>query len=335
MKSGTSKHWLALGILMACAASQGMGFIISKAALFYQASLVPDESSWFLGALNLAPRFLIGVLALIAIYGPSVLRLTRSEWKQATIMGLCSFGGCMFQIDGLQRTSASVAAFFTLFYVVLIPIWAALLVRRWPRWPVWLSVGLITLGLGLLADVSLVDLRIGRGETELLIGAGFFSFMLSAINLPEFAGNRAQRTGAGMFLIEVVLFVVLAMATRSSEIGFSAPLASPQWWGWVFIISLGATIGPFLLILHWQRFVSVTEAGMLYGLSPVFALMTGLFLPALLMRLTGVYYENEIITATVLTGALLVVAANVVMQLFHVATPVMPPVPSTRSSGSE
>ena len=197
MKSASGKHWIALGILTVCSASQGMGIIISKAALVFQVSLVPNENSWFLGALNLAPRFLIGVLALIAIYGPSVLRLTRNEWRQAVVMGLCSFCGCMLQIDGLQRTSGSVTAFFTMFFVVLIPIWAALLVRRWPRWPVWLAMGLIILGLGLLGDVSLSDLRLGRGETELLVGAGFFSFMLFSINLPGFAGNRSQRAGGG------------------------------------------------------------------------------------------------------------------------------------------
>ena len=335
MKPESGKHWLALGILLACVASQGMGFIISKAALVYQVSLVPDENSWFLGALNLAPRFLIGVVALVAVYGPSVLRLTRSEWQQAVIMGLCSFVGCIFQIDGLQRTSGSVTAFFTLFYVVLIPIWAGLLARRWPRWPVWLAVGLITLGLGLLSGVNLSELRLGRGETEILIGACFFSLMLFAINLPKFKGNRSQRTGAGMFLIEVVLFVLLAAATRSSDIGFSVPLTSVPWWAWVSLVSLVSTIGPFLLILHWQRFVSVTEAGMIYGLTPVFTLITGLFLPALLMRLTGVSYENEVVTATVLSGAILVVAANVVMQLFHRVTPQTVVSPSARSAGPE
>lgn len=245
MTTRATKHWLALGVLTVCAASQGMGFIISKAALFYQSSLLPDENSWFLGAINLAPRFLIGVLALVAVYGPSVLRLTQKEWQQAVIMGLCSFIGCIFQIDGLQRTSGSVTAFFTLFYVVLIPIWAALLAKRWPSWPVWLAVGMITLGLALLADVSWSDLRLGRGETEILIGAVFFSFMLFAINLPKFSGNRSPRTGAGMFLMEVFLFSFLAMAMRGSEIGFSAPLSSGQWWGWVGLISLCSTIGPF------------------------------------------------------------------------------------------
>jgi len=335
MKSANGKHWLAMGILLACSSSQGMGFIISKAALFYQASIVPDENSWFLGALNLAPRFLIGLLALVAIYGPSVLRLSRNEWRQAVIMGLCSFCGCMFQIDGLQHTSGSVTAFFTLFSVVLIPIWAALLTKRWPRWPVWLAVGLITLGLSLLADLSLNDLRLGRGETELLIGAGFFSLMLFSINLPGFAGNRSQRAGAGMFLIEVVLLVLLAMATRGSEIGFSVPLVSVSWWGWVFLVSLLSTIGPFLLILHWQRFVSVTEAGMIYGLTPVFTMITGLFLPAVLMQWTGVFYENEIVTATVLAGGILVIAANVVMQLFHRSTPQTTVSLSARSAGPE
>lgn len=136
-----------------------------------------------------------------------------------------------------------------------------------------------------------------------------------------------------MFLIEIVLFVILAMVMRQSEIGFTAPLSSLPWWLWVFAISLCSTIGPFLLILHWQKFVTMTEAGMIYGLTPVFTLICGLFLPALLMRWTGVPFENETVTKVFLIGAMLVVAANVVMQLFHVVPPKIAGRPAVRSAG--
>ena len=104
---------------------------------------------------------------------------------------------------------------------------------------------------------------------------------------------------------------------------------------WIAVISLCSTIGPFVLILHWQRFVSITEAGMIYGLTPVFTMFNGLFLPGLLMQLTGIPYENEILTTVFLIGAALVVAANVVMQFFHVAAPHIETVPLPESPDAE
>lgn len=335
MNPPTTKHWLAIGVLILCAASQGIGFIVSKASLELQLALVPGENSWFIGAENLAPRFIIGVLALAAIYGLKVLRLSRSEWRQAVVMAGCSFVGCVLQIDGLQRISGSVTAFFTQFFVVLIPIWAAISTRRRPHWPVYPSALLMLLGLACLSGVSWQMLRLGRGETEVLIAAVFFSLMLFSINLPGFAGNRSERAAAGMFLIEAVLFSVVALVTRKTETGFSAPLSSLHWWGLVIVVTTIATIGPFVLIARWQRFVSVTEAGMIYGLTPVFTLIGGLFLPQWVGRLVGVNYENEILTAAVLAGAVLVVAANVVMQIFHVSPP-QPNVPvSVKSRGAK
>lgn len=335
MNPPVTKHWLAMVILILCAASQGIGFIVGKASLELQAALAPGESSWFIGAENLGPRFMIGVVAMVAIYGLKVLRLTPREWGQAAIMAGCSFVGCMFQIDGLQRTSGSVTAFFTQFFVVLIPLWAAIQTRRWPHWPVYPSVVLMLSGLAFLAGINWEILRLGRGETEVLIAAFFFSFMLFSINMPGFAENRSERAAAGMFLIESVLFAFLAWGTKQTEAGFSGPLSSIPWWWSIVTISAIATIGPFVLIARWQRFVSVTEAGMIYGLTPVFTLIGGLFLPQWLGELVGVTYENEALTPAVLMGAALVVAANVVMQLFHVAPPQpnVPVPPKTDETG--
>lgn len=316
MSSRATKHWLAVGILILCAAAQGFGFITAKASLQAQVALVPGESSWFIAAQNLAPRFLFGVLMLIAIYGARVLRLTRCEWTQAGVMMGCSAIGCMFQLDGLQYTSGSVTAFFTQFYIVLIPIWAAVTFRRWPRWSVYLAVILVTLGLGLLAEVDWRELRLGRGESEVLIASVFFSFMLFSINLPRFASNRPERAAVGMFMMEAVFFTIMALATQQTDDGFTAPLISVQWWILVLTTAFIATIGPFVLIVHWQRLVSVTEAGMIYGLTPVFTLFSGLFLPAWIAQWTGIAYDNEILTTVFVVGAVLVVAANVVMQLY-------------------
>jgi drug/metabolite transporter (DMT)-like permease len=316
MNASTKLHWQAIGVLVLCAASQGLGFIIGKASLLAQVALVPGESSWFIAAQNLAPRFAVGVILLVAVYGFRVLQLGRTEWLQAGVMASCSIAGCMFQLDGMQFTTASVAAFITQFFVVLIPIWAALANRRWPRGPVYCSVLLVVLGLGLLAGVDWRTMQLGRGETEMIIAAVFFSVMLFSINWPGFAANRPDRTTAGMFLIETLIFVLIALWTQQGEDSFFVPWHE---WSWSLLV-LGAaivgSIGPFILIVRWQRLVTPTEAGMIYCLGPVFTLGCGVFLPGMLSQWTGVDYPNETITASIIAGGLLILAANALTQLW-------------------
>jgi len=315
MSNPNPRHWPAIGVLVLCAAAQGVGFIVGKASLLTQVALVPGESTWFVAAQNLAPRFAVGVLLLGAIHGWNVLRLNQVEWRQAGLMAACSFAGCMFQLDGMQFTSGSVAAFITQFFVVLIPIWAALTNRRWPRWPVYVSVLLVVVGLGLLAKVDWRALHLGRGETELLIAAVFFSVMLFAVNWPGFAANRPERTAAGMFLLETVAFVLVALGMAGEAGSLVAPWHSWSWSLLVITAAIIGSIGPFILIVRWQRLVPPTEAGMIYCLGPLFSLASGLFLPGMISSGTGLDYANEVITAPILLGGLLILCANALTQL--------------------
>lgn len=321
MTTPAGRHWLAAGMLLLACAGQGVGFVVGKASLLAQAPLVAGESSWFVAAQNLAPRFIVGVLLLVAFYGVRVLQLTRQEWKQAAFLAGTSFVGCLFQVDGMQRTSASVAAFITQFYVVLIPCWTALLQSRRPRWVEIAAVALVLAGMAVLAGIDWRTLRIGSGELAVMTGAVFFSFMLFSINWPGFAANRPERATAGMFALEAVAFALLCPLLQQSPGSTLAPLHSPEWVGLIIAAAVIASAGPFILVTRWQRFMPATEAGLIYSLGPVFSALTGLFLPALIAGATQVVYPNEALTTALVGGGVLIFAANALVQLKPAARP--------------
>jgi len=310
-----ARHWTAFLVLAVCTVASGGSFILYKASVLIQAPLALGESTWFISAHNLAPRFALGVLLLLAAYGGSALRLTHGEWGQAAFMALTSFVGCLLQNDGLQRTSAATTAFLTQFYVILIPLWAALLHRRRPSGLVLLASVLVLAGVGIVARVDWLTLRLGRGEAEVLLSTVFFSLLLCSINWPAFAQHRAERTSAGMFLIEALLFAAVAFAVCRDHQHLTEPYHSPAWLAMVVAATVFGTAGPFLFMNRWQRFVTPTEAGLLYSFSPVVAALTEVVAPAPLARWTGIAYANQPLTGALVTGGALILAANALIQL--------------------
>ena len=58
-----------------------------------------------------------------------------------------------------------------------------------------------------------------------------------------------------------------------------------------------------------------TEAAIIYGGEPVLASALALFVPAVISSASGINYDNERLTVSLLTGGTLVVLANLLLQL--------------------
>jgi drug/metabolite transporter (DMT)-like permease len=314
--SAPSQHARALAVLSVITVFTGGSFVLFKASVLSQLPFAAGESTWFVAAHNLVPRFVLGVLCLIAWYRPRVLRLTRVEWTQAVFMAITSFLGCMLQTDGLQRTTAATTAFLSQFYVILIPLWLAVAHRKRPTWTMVGAIALVLAGMAVLARFDWHTFRIGRGEAEVLLSTVFFSLLLCSLNWPAFAANRAERTSTGMFLIEAGLFAVVSVATVRDPAHLVAPFASPGWLALAVAATVLGTAAPFVLINHWQRFITATEAGLLYSFGPVVAALAEVFAPAWFSHWVGIDYPNQPITATLLVGGALILGANALIQFW-------------------
>jgi drug/metabolite transporter (DMT)-like permease len=309
-----ARHRAALAALVAVTITSNVGFVLYKASVLAHQPYAIGESSWFLAAHDLAPRFLLGGLLLMVMFGGRILQLTPAEWRQTAFMAVTSFAGCVLQLDGLQRTSAATTSFLTQFYVVLIPLWWALLHRKRPDWRAPAACVLVLAGVAVLARVDWQTFTIGRGEAEVLLAAVFFSFLLVSLNWPAFAHNRAERTSAAMFLIEGVLFAALSLVTCREPANLVAPYASPVWLTLMVASALLGSVGPFVVMNHWQRFVTATEAGVLYSFGPVIATLSEVFLPAVISGWAGITYANQPLTMTLVVGGALILAANGLLQ---------------------
>ncbi|MEO6603399.1 MAG: DMT family transporter [Polyangiaceae bacterium] len=270
----------------------------------------PAVSSWFMTAFLLAGRFLVAALVLSCFERtlPSKRELAQGLW-----LGLFAGGGHWLQADGLNWTDASTSAFLTQGYVVVLPFLAAIEMHKFPERRVLRAVLLNLVGLAVLARFNPLTLTLGRGEAETLIAAVLFAGQIFSISRPRYAQNRTGPVTMVMFLT-VGLGAVPLAAAAASPTDLARFTGSLELWMLLGLVAIFCTLLPFLLMNRYQRFVSASEAGVIYGAEPVLASALALFLPAVLSPIAGVRYENERLTIRLLVGATLVTCAALLLR---------------------
>jgi drug/metabolite transporter (DMT)-like permease len=306
-------HRRAIYWLILATAWWGFSFPLTKALYAGQRALVPEAGSTFLAALGHAARSALAVLCLLPLVWRGGIR--AAEWRQGLGLGLASAGGLFFQADGLDHTLASTSAFLTQFTCVLVPLWLAAVHRRVLGGLAVACVVLVLVGVAVLAGFDPRELRLGRGEAETLLATAFFAWQILLLERPEHAANRAVVTTLVMFAVVTVVLGGVALA--------AAPAPAAMWTVWlrpanVVLIVLEAifcSLFAYLLMNHWQRHVTATEAGIIYCFEPVFASVCALFLPMWLSVLMATDYANEALTWRLVVGGGLILLANVALQL--------------------
>lgn len=165
----TKPHSLkAATMLLLATVLWGLSFPLMKALPLVQRRLVPGAGDWFLVFLDMMVRFGGGAVVLLLVCGRTLRRLTTREWKLGIGLGVFAGIGMLLQMAGLLYTLASTSGFLTQLYALLIPLWLAVWRRRWPPGLVWVSCGLLVIGMAILCGVSWRELRIGKGARGVL-----------------------------------------------------------------------------------------------------------------------------------------------------------------------
>jgi len=84
--------------------------------------------------------------------------------------------------------------------------------------------------------------------------------------------------------------------------------------GLLAILIVFCTLGGYMLMNHWQRHLTATQAGLIYCIELVFASAFALFLPGWCSAWAVIQYPNEKLTANLLIGGGLITAANLLIQ---------------------
>ncbi|MBI5386518.1 MAG: DMT family transporter [Verrucomicrobia bacterium] len=305
----------AVQMLVLCTVLWALSFPTMKALSMTQQPLVPEAGSWFFTSLGVMYRFGAAGVILLLLSGTSLRKLTRLEVEQGCGLAVFGVGGILFQMDGLAHTSASTSAFLTQCYCILIPLWMALRHRRLPAPQVFVGCTLVLCGVAVLAGVDFHAFRLGRGEVETLIASVLFAGQILWLERPGYAGNDVKRFSTVMFLMMAALCVPLVVGTAPHAAAWVRAYESGAAIGMLALLVGFSTLGGYMLMNHWQRRVTATEAGLIYCAEPVFASLMSLFLPGWYSRWAGIDYANETVTRGLLIGGGLITLANVVLQV--------------------
>lgn len=291
-----------------------LSFPLVKSLGIIQAKLIPGVNTWFNAGLTGFARFGIAAVVMLFIARRTLPRLSRNEIWEGLGLGFFAGGGIILQTDGLAHTSASASAFITQAFCIFVPIIVAFRDRALPGLRLLFAILLMVLGIGVLSGFNPRTFHLGRGEAETLVGAVFFAGQILWLERPRFTGNNPLNFSFVMFLTMSLISFPLAALTWQSPRDIITCYSQPG----VILITLAlvffCTIIAFVEMNKWQPFVPSTEAAIIYGAEPVFASFFALFLPAWLSRLSHIDYPNETITAQLLLGGILIIAANLILQ---------------------
>ena len=128
-----------------------------------------------------AVRFFIGFLAILPLAFLFEVKKFKSEFKLdfntfailSFLIGSSLFLGSALQQVALLYTDVANAAFFTIFYVPMVPIIIFLFKKQSIHWSVWPSVLLCLIGGYLLTNFQ--DATVRLGDSLVILGALFWS----------------------------------------------------------------------------------------------------------------------------------------------------------------
>ena len=188
--------------------------------------------------------------------------------KYLIFMGISLFLGTFLQQAALQYTNIANAAFFTVFYVPLVPILLFIIYSQKIHWSIWPAIGLCVVGVYLLSDFSNSEIMLGDALVILcsvfwalhIIFAGKF---MEEFNIPIFYAALQALFVATLSIIFSLIF---------EEINFSKIILESS-----SIIYAGALSGgvAFTLQMFAQKNIEEAPAAIIYSLEGVFAAVAG------------------------------------------------------------
>jgi drug/metabolite transporter (DMT)-like permease len=310
-----------IGLALACL-FWGLSFPASKALTLLYLKEIPGESSWFVVGLQGTLRFGIAGIVMVILSWRTLPSLTKRETTQGLLLGLFGGVGMVFQVDGLTYTPASTSAFLTQTYCILVPLYHAVVARRFPRPVQIVATGGVIAGIVILSKIDWTQFRMGRGEFETLLSTVFFTVQILVLDAPQFFRNRTKMVSSVMFITTALVFAVVSILSNRSFDSYKVAAGIGQQFYLIAILVIFCTLLAFNLMNQCQKYIPASEAALIYTLEPVSTSLFATFLPICLSALVGVQYDNERLSMSLLIGGGLILFANLVMQIWgHTPVP--------------
>jgi drug/metabolite transporter (DMT)-like permease len=291
----------------------GLSFPLMRALELAQRAIAPHVSDSSLACADMAVRFGLAAVFLIPIYGREWVRITWQEWSQAVGLAIFAGGALYLQTLGLALTDASIAAFLTQLYTLGVPIIVAIRDKRLPGLRVMIACAMVLIGAALLSPGLLQHFILGPGELVIIVSTIFMSAQIVWVERPIYAENRAGLVTLIMFGILSGMFVAGFFFTGGTSRDVGQLFGTPVLWTLTLALVLLCTVFNFLVMNAWQRWVSATEAGLIYCIEPIIATILAGFLPGWISHFAAISYANETLGWSLLAGGLLIVGATILV----------------------
>ena len=217
-------------------------------------------------------RFLIGFLTIIPfaiLYEKKkiIQEINKNKklfYKLLFWVGTFLFFGTYIQQTALLYTDVANAAFFTIFYVPMVPVILFFFFSKSLHWSIWPSVLFCVIGVYLLSDFSNTTVRLG--DSLVIICALFWSLHIIFIgifiknfNLPLFFGALQALIVSIISIFFAIFFETITISNILNES--------------ISIIYAGALSGgiAFTLQIYAQKNISAAPAAIIFSLEGVFA----------------------------------------------------------------
>ena len=226
-----------------------------------------------------AVRFFVGFLAIVPLAFLFEVKKFKSEFKVdfktfailSFLIGLSLFLGSALQQVALLYTDIANAAFFTIFYVPMVPIIIFLFRKKSIHWSVWPSVVLCLIGGYLLTNFH--DATVRLGDTLVVLGALFWSthiiftgIIVTKYNLPLTLGAiQTLLVAFFSFLVGLIYeeFIIDNILNEIDSILYAGILSG----GFAFVLQIYA-----------QKNITPAPAAIIFSLEGVFATIAAWFL---------------------------------------------------------
>ena len=263
---------------LACTFIWGTTFIAQDTGMDFIGPYLFNSVRFFVGFLVLLPFFLLFEKKNLK---KELINNQNFFFKYSLLIGLFLFLGSALQQISLQYTDIANAAFFTIFYVPMVPIIVFFLFRDKIHWSNWPSVILCVIGGYLLTNFY--DATIRKGDTLVVLGAIFWALhiiyvgkVIKNFNLPIFIGLIQTLTVSILSLVGAILF---------EEINIDGIFKQTYQILYAGILSGGFA---FVLQIYAQKNINPTPAAIIFSLEGVIATIAAWFLLSQILNLNNI-----------------------------------------------
>ena len=263
--------------LIVCTLIWGTTFIAQDTGMDNIGPFTFNSVRFFVGFIAVLPFFL-----LIEKKKLDQIKNNKNQFLKLILpVGIFLFLGCIFQQVSLLYTDVANSAFFTIFYVPMVPIIIYFLFSEKMHWSIWPSVLACVIGGYFLSDFNNSSVRFG--DTLVIIGALFWALHIIYIGkiikifyLPFFIALIQNLIVATLSLILVLLF---------EEINFSKIKLETVEILYAGILSGGAA---FALQLFGQKNIPAAPAAIVMSLEGVVAAIAAWIILNQILGLTNI-----------------------------------------------